>query len=111
VEERRQPEIAQVREKQRQPPARSVNATRAETAAPARAASEGLLRITSSPAGARVTVNGIGWGQTPVTIGHLPLGTKTVRVTADGYAAQQRQVELRGDSATASVHIALQRAE
>jgi hypothetical protein len=113
VEERRQPDVAQVQQRQAQPrTARPTNATRAEAAAaPARSASEGLLRITSSPSGARVTVNGIGWGQTPVTVGHLPLGTKTVRVTSDGYTAQQRLVDLRGDSATASVHITLQRAE
>lgn len=36
-------------------------------------ASDGQLRVTSVPSGARVTVNGIGWGQTPLTIDHLLL--------------------------------------
>jgi len=56
-------------------------------------------------------VNRIGWGQTPLTLAHLPLGPKTVRVTQTGYASQERQVDLRGDSALASVHMALRRTE
>lgn len=76
--------------------------------APVRAG-EAQLRVTSTPSGARVTVNGIGWGQTPVTIGHLPFGTKTVRLTYDGYGAQQRVVDLNGGSAAANLHVALRR--
>jgi hypothetical protein len=79
-------------------------------ATPVHTASEGQLRVTSTPPGARVTVNGIGWGQTPLTIGHLPLGTKTVRVTRDGYASQQRLVDIRGDQPTATLHLTLGRA-
>ena len=58
--------------------------------------------------GARVTINGIGWGQTPVTVKNLPLGTKTVRLTSDGYASQQRTVEL-GSGGAYAVHMALNR--
>ena len=58
-----------------------------------------VLRITSDPAGARVTVNGVGWGTTPVVIRHLPPGAKTIRVTKDGYIADQRVVSLSGASA------------
>jgi hypothetical protein len=50
------------------------------------------LVIRTQPEGARVTVNGIGWGVSPVTIRHLEPGDKRVRVTLDGYAAVERSV-------------------
>jgi len=65
------------------------------------------LRVTSTPAGARVTINGIGWGQTPVTVPNLPLGAKTVRLSIAGYRSQQRTVDLRAAGASAAVHMAL----
>ena len=52
------------------------------------------LIITTQPAGARVTVNGIGWGSSPVTIRNLPPGAKRIRVSKDGYAAQERELQL-----------------
>jgi hypothetical protein len=92
----------------RRSPRRATPRTPAVT--PARAALEGQLRVTSTPPGARVTINGIGWGQTPLTIGHLPLGVKTVRITREGYASAQRTVDLRTDASSA-VHVALQPVE
>ena len=65
------------------------------------------LRVTSSPSGARVTINGIGWGKTPVTVDNLPLGAKTVRLSFDGYRSQQRTVDLRSAGAQEAVHVAL----
>jgi cytoskeletal protein RodZ len=53
------------------------------------------LVITSKPDGARVTVDGIGWGPTPVTIRHLTEGVKRIRVTHDGYAGSERLIEVR----------------
>ena len=64
------------------------------------------LVITSKPEGARVTVDGIGWGVTPLTINHLNAGPKRVRVTSDGYAAAERVVEV-GSGRAASVVIQL----
>ena len=55
------------------------------------------LVITSTPDGARVTVDGIGWGTTPVTIPHLPQGHKRIRVTSDGYAAVERLFDVQSD--------------
>jgi cytoskeleton protein RodZ len=52
------------------------------------------LIVESQPAGARVTVDGIGWGVTPVTIRHLPPGSKRIRVSKDGYAAAERVVSV-----------------
>ena len=52
------------------------------------------LVVTTEPAGARVTVNGIAWGVSPVTIRHLPAGNKHIRVTLEGYASQERVLKL-----------------
>jgi cytoskeletal protein RodZ len=52
------------------------------------------LVVTTEPAGARVTVNGLAWGLSPVTIHHLPPGDKRIRVTKEGFAAQERVLRL-----------------
>jgi len=52
------------------------------------------LVIRTQPEGARVTVNGIGWGVSPVTIRHLEPGDKRIRVTLDGYAPTERAVAI-----------------
>jgi hypothetical protein len=65
-----------------------------------------VLRITSDPVGARVTVNGVGWGATPVVIRNLPPGAKTIRVTKEGYVADQRVLSFSGAS---SVQLRLRR--
>ena len=68
---------------------------------------EGRLQVTTIPSDARVTVDGIGWGQTPLTIEHLPIGKRTVRVTREGYMSQQFQVDLRRDRPGATLHVTL----
>jgi cytoskeletal protein RodZ len=66
-----------------------------ETAEPRQSAdSVTELVVTTEPAGARVTVNGIAWGLSPVTIRHLPPGDKQIRVTKEGYTAQERVLRL-----------------
>jgi cytoskeletal protein RodZ len=52
------------------------------------------LIVTSQPPGARVTVNGIAWGVTPVTIRYLPSGDKEIRVSLPGYETADRLVHL-----------------
>jgi transcriptional regulator with XRE-family HTH domain len=83
-----------------------------QPAAPSDAANaadlDGELVVTTAPPGARVTVDGIGWGVTPITIRHLPLGTKRVRVTKDGYRAAERVVPLDADHATIRLRVPLQ---
>ncbi len=69
---------------------------------------ESRLVVTSSPPGARVTVDGIGWGVTPVTIRHLPPGVKRVRVTLDGYAGQNRDIRIGDDGGVVTARIVLQ---
>ena len=59
-----------------------------EVAAPSGTVTQLVVR--TEPAGARVTVNGIGWGVSPVTIRHLPPGTKHIRITKEGFASTER---------------------
>jgi transcriptional regulator with XRE-family HTH domain len=64
----------------------------ADERTPAGAATE--LVVATEPEGARVTVDGIGWGVTPVTIRHLSPGSKRIRVSKDGYATTERVVSV-----------------
>ena len=52
------------------------------------------LVVTTEPAGARVTVNGIGWGSSPVTVRHLPPGDQRIRMSKEGYATEERVLRL-----------------
>ena len=67
------------------------------------------LIVTSDPAGARVTVDGIGRGTTPATIRLLAPGQKTIRVIKDGYASEERSVRITEGRST-SVHVPLRTA-
>ena len=70
-------------------------------------ATEGELRITSAPEGALITVNGVGWGTTPVTIRYMPFGKKVIRATKPGYVSAQRGVDFAPDRRVRSVRIRL----
>jgi cytoskeletal protein RodZ len=82
----------------------------AEVPTPVPVVTEAALVVSSQPAGARVTVNGIGWGTTPVTIRHLDPGAKRVRLTMDGYASTERTVVL-GDTGRSAVNVRLTAAQ
>jgi cytoskeletal protein RodZ len=69
---------------------------------------EGELRVQSDPDGAHVTVNGIGWGPTPVTIKYLPLGVKRVRLTRDGYVSAERRVQISAERPVGALSVTLQ---
>lgn len=69
---------------------------------------ETQLVVTSEPPGARVTVDGIGWGVTPVTIRHLAPGVKRIRITLDGYRGEERDVRIGDEGGAVSVRVALQ---
>jgi len=69
---------------------------------------EGGLRVVSDPAGAQVTVNGIGWGRTPVAIKYLPMGKKRVRLTMDGYRSAEREIEITVDRPVRSLQLRLE---
>jgi cytoskeletal protein RodZ len=68
---------------------------------------EASMRIISEPAGARVTVNGIGWGQTPVTVRHLAPGEKRVRISKDGYISAERRLHVTPENPTLAVRVRL----
>lgn len=68
---------------------------------------EGSMRIISEPAGAHVTVNGIRWGHTPVTVRYLPPGEKRVRLSKDGYASVERRLQLTPANPTQAVRVIL----
>jgi cytoskeleton protein RodZ len=70
-------------------------------------ATEGQLVVVSDPPGARVTVNGVGWGSTPITINYLPLGQKRVRLTMPGYISEERTVRVDGRRPSATVRATL----
>lgn len=63
---------------------------------PPAAATTGLV-VTTQPAGALVTVNGIGWGPSPVTIRYLPSGDKRIRVSKEGFVAEERVLRVSED--------------
>jgi hypothetical protein len=75
------------------------------------AAPAGLVVITQ-PEGARVTINGVGWGMTPLTIGigQLPPGAKRVRITKPGYRSEERVVATDPEQPPATLRIALREA-
>jgi transcriptional regulator with XRE-family HTH domain len=68
---------------------------------------EGMLVIRSTPPGARVTVNGVGWGETPVAVRYLPMGTMRVRVGNTSYGVQERVVQLTPDQPTRTLRFTL----
>jgi cytoskeletal protein RodZ len=78
-------------------PQQAAPGTAAEAPLPQAAAAAGLvteLVVVSDPPGARVVVDGIGRGTTPVTIRYLSAGEKRVRVLRDGFPAEERTVRL-----------------
>ena len=77
-----------------------------DAALPAPAAAVTELVVTSEPEGARVTVNGIGWGTTPIAIRHLPPGEKRIRVSKVGFQAAERVLVVE-DGRRQSVSISL----
>jgi transcriptional regulator with XRE-family HTH domain len=72
-------------------------------AAPPAQAGPGRLTIITDPPGARVTLNGIGRGATPLTLSDLSAGAVRIRVTKDGRTAQQRDVQFTGRSMTVTI--------
>ena len=68
---------------------------------------EASMRIISEPTGALVTVNGIRWGQTPLTVRHLAPGEKRVRISKDGYTSAEKRLQLTPHNPTQTVRLML----
>jgi hypothetical protein len=73
----------------------------------AASALESELAVITEPVGARVTVDGVGWGITPVTIPYVSPGTKRVRVTKEGYRAEERRIEIEPGGAPTTLRLLL----
>jgi hypothetical protein len=84
-------------------------AAAATAAAAPPAAASGRLLIRSTPDGASVSVDGHDYGKTPATVRDLSHGPHQVRVTRDGYAAQDRRVVLSSSRPSQSVNVAMVR--
>jgi hypothetical protein len=76
--------------------------------APPPPAPDGRLLVRSTPAGARVQVNGAPRGTTPLTLRGLEPGTYTVRVEREGYRAETRRVTISAARPAGSATFTLQ---
>jgi cytoskeletal protein RodZ len=65
-----------------------------QAAVPVRTESVTAVVVKTQPEGARVTVNGIGWGSSPATIQYLEPGQKRIRVSKEGYVAVERVLQV-----------------
>jgi cytoskeleton protein RodZ len=65
------------------------------------------LTLTSDPSGARVVVDGIGRGTTPVTVENLTSGVRRVRVIKDGFVSVERDVRVGTGREPATLHVTL----
>ena len=54
----------------------------------------GVLEVTSEPAGAEITVNGINRGKTPLEISGVPKGRATVSLKLPGYFEETRELSM-----------------
>ena len=68
------------------------------------------MLIRSTPADADVLVNGKPRGKTPVALRELALGSYTIRVARDGYATEERTLQLTARRPTTSTTINLRSA-
>jgi hypothetical protein len=78
---------------------------RSDATAAAAANAEPQLTVITEPVGAHVTVNGVRWGTTPVTIRYLDPGIKRVRVTRDGYRSEERLTRIERGGLTTTLRI------
>lgn len=89
-------------------PSAGTSGTEKEDLSSETAPVEGELRVQSDPDGAQVTVNGIGWGRTPVTIKYLAMGEKRVRLTKDGYQSAERRIDITAEQPVRPLRVTLQ---
>lgn len=67
----------------------------------------GRLLVRSSPAGARVLLDGKDVGATPLTLRALAFGSHTVRLTRTGFAAEERRITMSATQPAQSVVVDL----
>jgi hypothetical protein len=76
---------------------------------PPPAEATGRLLVRSTPAGARVFVDGKDVGPTPQTVRDLPSGTHVVRVVQDGYTTEERRIAISAAHPAQSLTVELAR--
>jgi len=104
------PEVAHAAPPQTAPspaPVATAVAPVATTEPAAAAATDIALTITTDPPGARIVVDGIGRGTTPLTVHNLTGGARRVRVIKDGFLSQERVVRVGAGSQPTTLHVAL----
>jgi hypothetical protein len=69
----------------------------------------GRLLVRSTPAGARVFVDGHEYGKTPVAVRELSRGAHRVRVVREGYATEERRIALTASRPAQAITVALER--
>jgi hypothetical protein len=89
------------------PPPVAEDSKPAETATVART---GRITVRTTPAGARVTIDGKDVGKSPLTIPNLARGTHTVRVIRDGYSTVERRVVITPSQPASTLTLNLARA-
>jgi serine/threonine-protein kinase len=67
----------------------------------------GRLLVRSTPAGARVFVDGREQGRTPMTVDNLARGAHRLRVMRDGFAAEERRVTITSAQPAPTVTVTL----
>jgi len=90
------------------PPA-AASAGTPPAAPPSTESALGRVLVRSTPAGARVFVDGREYGQTPAAVRGLAFGTHQVRVTRDGYVEEERRVAITAARPSQSITVPLAR--
>ena len=73
----------------------------------ANTATPGRLLVRSTPAGARVSIDGRDGGVTPAVVRDLARGSHSVRVTRDGYIAEERRIVIAPRREAVSITVPL----
>jgi len=73
----------------------------------ANTATPGRLLVRSTPAGARVSIDGRDAGVTPAVVRDLARGSHSVRVTRDGYIAEERRIVIAPRREAVSITVPL----
>ena len=80
------------------------------TGTPTATSNSGRVLVRSTPAGARVFVDGREYGPTPAAVRDLAVGTHQVRITRDGYVTEERRVVITAARPAQSITVPLDRA-
>ena len=98
------PEVAQ-------PGTRTVRAPAAGAGAPPvlpeATSATGWLLVRTDPPGATVTLDGVGRGQTPLSLGDVSFGTHRLEVSRAGFGSVQREVTLNEEETVVPVGVSL----